>query len=75
MPVKLGILSNKVENSSLEKLIIFNNSCLLENENISSNQIDQYCFKQVDKFQCFSLGVPIISFCLTCQTFNDELLS
>ena len=42
MPVKLGILSNKFDNSSSEKLIIFNNSCLLENENISSNQINHF---------------------------------
>ena len=30
MPVKLGILSNKVDYSSLEKSIVLNNSCLLE---------------------------------------------
>ena len=33
-------MSNKLEHSSLEESIIFNNLCLLKKENISSNYID-----------------------------------
>ena len=51
MPVKLGILSKKVDNSSLEKLIIYNNLCLLENKNISSNQIDHFVLNKLINFK------------------------
>ena len=46
IPVK-RILSNKVDHSSLEKLIIFNNLCVLERENISSHQINHFALNKV----------------------------